>query len=79
MADPRKRRGRAKVNLGLSLVFAVVVFAYLSLTQTIYHGTALGVLVIVAGLWEYRRTLKDTVRVERYEAEAERNQQRRRQ
>jgi hypothetical protein len=76
MSSSRNRRGRAKISLGLSLVFAVAAFAYLTLTQTIYHGTVLGALVVAAGYWEYRRTMQDVVAAERLEADAEKNQRR---
>lgn len=76
MARSRNRRGRAKIALGLSLVFAVAVFAYLALTRTVLQGAVVGLFVVGAGYWEYRRTMQDIVAAERYEAEAEKNRNR---
>jgi hypothetical protein len=76
MTDSRKRRGRAKIALGLSLIFGVAIFAYLTLTRSIFHGTVVGALVVGAGYWEYRRMLQDIIAAERYEADAEKNRQR---
>jgi len=70
------RQGWAKMTLGLSLVFAVGAFAYFSLAGTPLRGAALGVLVIAAGYWEYKRKLRDERTARKYEAEAE--EQRRR-
>ncbi|MFB6155341.1 MAG: hypothetical protein ABEJ22_05550 [Haloferacaceae archaeon] len=78
MASSRNRRGRAKIALGLSLVFAVAIFAYLTLTRTVFLGAVVGLLVVGAGFWEYRRTMQDIVSAERFEAEAEKNQDRQR-
>lgn len=72
------RRGRAKVTLGLSLLFAVGVFLYFWFGDNPYRGTVLGALVVVAGVWEYRRTMRDLVKTERFEAEAEERQRKRR-
>ncbi|SFR70160.1 hypothetical protein [Halogeometricum limi] len=66
-----RRNGWATVGLGLSVVFAVGAFAYFALAGTPLRGAVLGVLVLGAGVWEYRRKLQDTVVAERYEAEAE--------
>jgi len=38
----------------------------------------LGALVVVAGIWEYRRKLQDQITAEKYEAEAEQRQRRNR-
>jgi hypothetical protein len=72
-----KLRGRAKLSLGLSLVFAVGAFGYLALTQTLVHGAGIALLVVLAGLWEYRRKRADAVRAERFEAEAEEQRRKR--
>lgn len=74
----RKRRGRAKITLGISLLFAVGIFAYLALSGNLYRATGIAVLILVAGGWEYRRTMQDIVTAERYEAEANRRQEKRR-
>lgn len=72
MEKPRvPRRGWAKITLGISLLFAVGAFVYLSLSGAPVAGAALGVLVIVAGVWEYRRKRQDQITAERYEAQAE--------
>ena len=78
MTGSSNRRGRAKISLGLSLVFAVAAFVYLSLSQTVYHGMALGALVAAAGYWEYRRNMQDVIAAERLEADAEKNRRRQR-
>jgi ABC-type nickel/cobalt efflux system permease component RcnA len=75
--DATKLRGRAKLSLGLSLVFAVVAFVYLTLTQSLVQGTGLAVLVILAGIWEYYRKRSDAIAAERYEAEAEEQRRKR--
>lgn len=80
MRKPRTpRRGWAKVTLGLSLLFAVGAFAYMSLTGRPLAGAALGALVILAGIWEYRRKLQDQITAEKFEAEAEQRRRRRNQ
>lgn len=70
--------GWAKIALGLSLLFAVGAFVYFSLAGVPLRGAALGVLVAAAGYWEYRRKLQDERTALRYEAEAEKNKERRR-
>lgn len=65
------RNGWATVGLGLSIAFAVGAFAYFALAGTPLRGAVLGVLVLAAGVWEYRRKLRDTAVAESYEAEAE--------
>lgn len=72
------KKGQAKLTLGLSLLFAVVGFAYLTLNGNMLNGAALGLLVIGAGFWEYRRKLQDERAAARYEAEAEQHRERRR-
>jgi ABC-type bacteriocin/lantibiotic exporter with double-glycine peptidase domain len=79
MRKPRApRSGWAKITLGLSLLFAVGAFVYLSLSGAPLAGAALGALVVAAGIWEYRRKLQVQITAERYEAEAEENRQRNR-
>lgn len=79
MRKPRTpRRGWAKVTLGVSLLFAVGAFVYLSLSGAPVAGAALGVLVILAGIWEYRRKLQDQITAEKFEAEAEERRRRNR-
>ena len=78
MSEPRSRRGWAKVSLGLSLVFAIGVFVYFALNDALFNGAALAVLVIAAGIWEYRRKHQDERTAERYEAEAEEQRQKNR-
>jgi len=75
--DATKLRGRAKLSLGLSLVFAVAAFVYLTLTQSLFQGAGLAVLVILAGIWEYYRKRSDAIAAERYEAEAEEQRRKR--
>lgn len=80
MPDFRLRRnGWATVGLGLSVAFAVFVFAYFSFTGAPLRGVLVGFLVLLAGGWEYRRKLQDTVVAESYEAEAEAQQRKNRQ
>lgn len=72
------RHGQAKITLGISLLFSVGLFVYLSLAGSPIRGAVLGVFVVLAGVWEYRRTKQDLVTTERYEAEAKSKQRRRR-
>ncbi|WP_435152315.1 hypothetical protein [Haladaptatus sp. DFWS20] len=72
------QRGWAKITLGVSLLFAVVVFVALSLAGQPFRGVAGGVLIIVAGIWEWRRKRSDEIRAEQLEAEAEESQRKRR-
>ncbi|WP_049971425.1 hypothetical protein [Haladaptatus cibarius] len=72
------QRGWEKITLGVSLLFAVVVFVALSLSGQPFRGAAGGVLVIVAGIWEWRRKVKDQIRAEQLESEAEESQRKRR-
>ncbi|HKL28613.1 MAG TPA: hypothetical protein VJ898_05025 [Natrialbaceae archaeon] len=76
--DPSRIRGRAQVTLGLSLLFAVAVFLYFGLGGAPVRGAVVGVLVVVAGVWEYRRRLQDERVAMRFEMEAEEQQQRKR-
>lgn len=78
MADSGSKRGWAKIALGLSLLFAVGAFGYFAVAGAPLRGAALGVLVVVAGYWEYRRKLQDERAALRYEAEAEESKERRR-
>ncbi|GAA0245585.1 hypothetical protein ACFFQF_04810 [Haladaptatus pallidirubidus] len=71
------QRGWAKITLGVSILFAVVVFVAFSLTGQPFRGAAGGVLVIVAGIWEWRRKRKDEIRAERLESEAGENRRKR--
>lgn len=70
-------RGWAKITLGLSFLFAVAVFIYFTLAGTPLNGIVLGVLVVITGIWEYRRKRQDEIMAERYEAEAEEQRHRR--
>jgi hypothetical protein len=72
-----RRNGWATVGLGLSIVFAVGAFAYFALAGTPLRGAVLGVLVLAAGVWEYRRKVQDTIVAESYEAEAEEQRRKR--
>jgi hypothetical protein len=76
--DPARIRGRAQLTLGLSLLFAVGVFVYLGLTGSPVRGAIVGVLVVVAGVWEYRRRLQDERKAMQYEMEAEEQKERQR-
>lgn len=72
MRDARTTdRGWAKVTLGLSMLFAVGAFVYFALGGAPLNGVLVGVLVVGAGIWEYRRRLQDERVAKRYEAEAE--------
>ncbi|MFC6734296.1 MULTISPECIES: hypothetical protein [unclassified Haladaptatus] len=73
--DPR-RHGLATLGLGLSILFAVAAFAYFALSGAYLQGAALGILVIAAGIWEYRRKVQDEIVSKTYEAEAETQNQR---
>lgn len=72
-----RRRGWTTLGLGLSVAFAVAAFAYFALAGTPLRGAVLAVVVLAAGVWEYRRKMRDTVVAESYEAEAEEQRQRR--
>lgn len=79
MRKPRApRQGWAKISLGLSLLFAVGAFVYFALAGAPLSGAGLAILVVVAGIWEYRRKRQDQITAERYEAEAENNRRRNR-
>jgi hypothetical protein len=79
MRKPRTpRRGWAKITLGISLLFAVGAFVYLSLAGAPVAGAALGVLVVLTGVLEYRRKRQVQITAERYEADAEENRRRNR-
>ena len=69
-------RGWAKLTLGFSLLFAVGAFVYFALGGAPLNGAVVGLLVVGAGVWEYRRRLQDERTAKRYEAEAEEHQQR---
>lgn len=71
-------KGWAKVSLGVSILFAVAGFGYLSMLGRPLNGVALGLLVLVAGYWEYRRRHQDERAAAQYEAEADQHRERRR-
>jgi len=66
---PKQRWARA--TLGLSLLFAVGVVAYFAIAGTPLRGVVLGVIVLGAGYWEYKKKLQEKRVARRYEAEAE--------
>ncbi|WP_117595604.1 hypothetical protein [Haloprofundus halophilus] len=66
-----RRNGWSTIGLGLSVLFAVGAFAYFALAGTPIRGAVIGLLILLAGVWEYRRKLQDVVVAESYEAEAE--------
>lgn len=66
---PKQRWARA--TLGLSLLFAVGVGVYFSVSGAPLQGIALVVLVLGAGYWEYRKKLQEKRVARKYEAEAE--------
>jgi len=72
------RRGKAKIVLGISLLFAVGLFGYLWLAGRPFRAVGGSLLVIGAGVFEFRRTMQDIVAAEQHEAEAEASQRRRR-
>jgi hypothetical protein len=74
-----RRNGWATVSLGLSVAFAVVAFSYFLLAGAPLRGALFALLILLAGGWEYRRKLQDTVISESYEAEAEAQQRKNRQ
>ena len=71
MSKPGSREGWAKISLGISVLFAIGVLVYFALNDAVVNGVALAVLVVIAGIWEYRRKRQDERTAERYEAEAE--------
>lgn len=66
---PEQRWARA--TLGLSLLFAVGAVGYFAAAGTPLRGVVLGVVVLGAGYWEYKRKLQEKRVARRYEAEAE--------
>lgn len=66
---PKQRWARA--TLGLSLLFAIGVVGYFAVTGTPLRGVVLGVFVIGAGYWEYKKKLREKRVARKYEAEAE--------
>lgn len=76
--DPSRIRGRAQITLGLSLLFAIAIFLYFGLGGAPFRGAIVGILVVVAGFWEYRRRLQDERVARRFEMEAEEQKQRKR-
>lgn len=66
---PKQRWARA--TLGLSLLFAIGSIGYFASTGAPLQGVALGVLVLGAGYWEYRKKLHEKRVARQYEAEAE--------
>lgn len=73
MSDDRVKRqlGWAKVSLGISIIIGVGGFLYFWLQGDLFTGTGLGILLIGAGIWEYRRRIQDIRASEQYKAEAE--------
>jgi hypothetical protein len=61
----------ARATLGLSLLFAAGVVGYFTVTGTPLRGVVLGLIVLGAGYWEYRKKLQEKRVARRYEAEAE--------
>lgn len=74
----KPRRGWAKITLGVSFLFAVGVFIYFTLIHAPLNGMVVGIFVVIAGIWEYRRKQKAEIRAERYEAKTDENRQRNR-
>ncbi|WP_129113668.1 hypothetical protein [Halegenticoccus tardaugens] len=74
-----RRNGWATVGLSLSLMFAVGAFVYFALAGTPVRGAVIGLLVLLAGVWEFRRKLQDTIVADLYEAEADAQQRENRQ
>lgn len=64
--------------LGISLLFAVGLFSYLWLAGQPYKAIGGCLLIVGAGVFEYRRTMQDIVAAESHEADAEASQRRRR-
>ena len=73
----RKRTARqiglAKIALGISILFAVIAFLYFYLQGNFIAGAGLGIIVLLGGVWEYRRRLQDIRASKYYEAKAEQN------
>lgn len=73
-----RQLGWAKISLGLSVLFAAVALVYFVLQGRPIAGFGLGIVVILGGVWEYRRRLQDLRAANRYEAKADDHRQRRR-
>ncbi|MFB6299679.1 MAG: hypothetical protein ABEH65_05405 [Halobacteriales archaeon] len=52
-----KAKGQGKIALGVSILFAIGIFIYFSLGGSVLRGAVIGVVVLLAGGWEYRRKL----------------------
>lgn len=66
---PKQRWARA--TLGLSLLFAVGAAGYFISTGAPLQGILLGIVILGAGYWEYRKKLQEKRVARQYEAEAE--------
>lgn len=66
---PKQRWARA--TLGLSLLFAIGSVGYFTIAGAPLQGVALGVLVLGAGYWEYKKKLHEKRVARQYEDEAE--------
>jgi len=77
---PRKPKGYglALISLGVSILFAAVAFAYFALQGDLFTGTGFALLIVVAGVWEFRRRLVDARTAEELEADAEERRERNR-
>lgn len=74
--DARARRVR--ISLYLSVAAGVVAVGYFAATDRPVLGVGLGVLLVVAGAWEYKQKMADVRAERRREADAERQEERRR-
>ena len=68
-----RQLGMAKIALGVSILFAVVAFLYFFLQGNPQAGAGLGILVLLGGIWEYRRRIQDIRAAKHYESKARDN------
>lgn len=76
MVDVERSKARAKISLGLSALLSAGAVGWFWYQGSLFTGIGLGVILVVAGYWEYTRRLADVRRAARAEADAERRRQR---
>lgn len=76
MVDVERSKSRAKVTLGVSTLLAAGAVGWFWYQGSSVTGIGFGLLLTVAGYWEYRRRLADVRRAARAEADAEQRERR---
>jgi len=75
VVDVERSKGRARVTLGVSVLFSAGALAWFWYQGDSLTGFGLAALLTAAGYWEYRRRIADVRRAARAEADAERRRQ----